>query len=183
MSAIETSRLLQAAAVLSQLLRAKSISHAFYGSVFVAALANSPYCDEMFCIVEGGQGRPHAFRRVRDAIATHDDFMITMHPWTNRYHIEILPAGETGPRILSGSAVMKIQTVPFLSITEFIRAKLKSWSIRGSARDVGDILFVLTRYWNRVDINRIPENDMNHFVAANSAAASAWLAVIKMYRT
>ena len=41
--------------------------------------------------------------------------------------IEILPAGETGPRHLDTSTVMKIQNVPFLTVSEFVRAKLKTW--------------------------------------------------------
>lgn len=41
--------------------------------------------------------------------------------------IEILPAGEAGPRHLDDTTVMKIQGLPFLTISEFIRAKLKSW--------------------------------------------------------
>jgi len=43
--------------------------------------------------------------------------------------IEILPAGETGPRRLDATTVMKVQGVPFLTISEFIRAKLKSWTM------------------------------------------------------
>lgn len=41
--------------------------------------------------------------------------------------IEILPAGEAGPRHLDTTTVMKIQGIPFLTISEFIRAKLKTW--------------------------------------------------------
>jgi len=41
--------------------------------------------------------------------------------------IEILPAGETGPRHLDTSTVTKLQNVPFLTVSEFIRAKLKTW--------------------------------------------------------
>lgn len=41
--------------------------------------------------------------------------------------IEILPAGEEGPRHLDASTVMKIQSIPFLTISEFIRARLKTW--------------------------------------------------------
>jgi len=134
----ETRRLLEASAALSQLLRANGIPHAFYGSVLTAVLANSSHTDEIFCIVEGGQNLPHPFRRVRDALAGNGDFSITHSPWTNRLHvtyrrfipaieIEILPAGETGPRHLDSTTVMKIQGLPFLTISEFIRSKLKTW--------------------------------------------------------
>jgi hypothetical protein len=44
-----------------------------------------------------------------------------------RSQIEILPAGETGPRHLDDTNVMKIQGIPFLNVSEFLRAKLKAW--------------------------------------------------------
>ncbi|KAJ7154594.1 hypothetical protein C8R46DRAFT_960636 [Mycena filopes] len=199
----ETRRLIEASAALSQLLRAQGIPHAFYGSVLTAVLANSSHTDarpspicstrdrltahqEIFCIVEGGQNLPHPFRRVRDALAGNGDFSITHSPWTNRYEslfslIEILPAGETGPRHLDSTTVMKMQGLPFLTISEFIRSKLKSWMIRGEDRDAQDISYILSRYWNRVDINRIPEQDMNHFVSRNTSVGPAWAAVRRKY--
>ncbi|KAJ7676466.1 hypothetical protein B0H17DRAFT_1161500 [Mycena rosella] len=177
----ETRRLLEASAALSQLLRASGIPHAFYGSVLTAVLANSSHTDEIFCIVEGGQNQPHAFRRVRDSLAGNGDFTITHSPWTNRYEIEILPAGETGPRHLDSTTVMKMQGLPFLTISEFIRSKLKTWMIRGEDRDAQDISYVLSRYWNRVDINRIPEPDMSHFVSRNTSVGPAWAAVRRKY--
>lgn len=204
----ETRRLLEAAAALSTILRDAGIPHAFYGSVLTAVLANAPLSDasiipaccnlifnltqEIFCLVEGGQTQAHPFRRVRDAIAGNEIFSATHSPWTNRLHvtyrrpipaidIEILPAGETGPRILDSSTVMKTQGIPFVTISEFIRAKLKNWIIRGSDRDAQDISYVLTKYWNRVDINRIPEQDMSQFVARNASVAPAWSAVKRKY--
>ncbi|KAF9486270.1 hypothetical protein BDN70DRAFT_870365 [Pholiota conissans] len=188
----ETRRLLEAATALSLLLYNAGIPHAFYGSVLTAVLANSPLSDEIFCIVEGGQNQLHPFRRARDAVTGSEDFTITHSPWTNRLHvtyrrqipaidIEILPAGETGPRHLDTSTVMKIQAVPFLTVSEFIRAKLNAWVIRGSDSDAQDISYVLGRYWNRVDINRITEQDMNVFVSRNAAAAPAWAALRRKY--
>ncbi|KAF8970436.1 hypothetical protein BDZ97DRAFT_94223 [Flammula alnicola] len=188
----ETRRLLEAATALSLLLRNAGIPHAFYGSVLTAVLANSPLSDEIFCIVEGGQNQAHPFRRTRDAVTGNEDFTITHSPWTNRLHvtyrrlipaidIEILPAGETGPRHLDTSTVMKVQDVPFLTVSEFIRAKLNTWVIRGSERDAQDISYVLIRYWNRVDINRITEQDMNLFVTRNASAAPAWAALRRKY--
>jgi len=186
----ETRRLLQAATALSQLLHARAIPHAIYGSIFTATLANSPQSDEIFCIVEGGQNHP--FRRVREAVSGSEDFTTTHSPWSNRLHatyrrlipaieIEILPAGEGGPRHLNEATVMRYQGIPFLTMSEFIRAKLKNWMIRAQERDARDITYVLSRYWNHIDINRIPEQDMNHFVIRNAAAAPAWTAVKKKY--
>ncbi|KAJ3779014.1 hypothetical protein EV361DRAFT_284217 [Lentinula raphanica] len=188
----ETRRLLEAASALSRLLVASHVSHAFYGSVFTAILANIPQCEEIYCIVEGGQHPGHAFRRVRDAVADSDDFSTTLSPWTNRLHvtyrrpipaveIEILPAGEAGPRRLDASTVVKIQGIPFLAISEFVRAKLKSWMIRMSDRDAQDIIYVLSRYWNRVDINRIPEQDMNYFATRHTSSQPWWLALKRKY--
>lgn len=51
-----------------------------------------------------------------------------------RYHelipaieFEVLPAGEGGPRRLDASKVMDMHGVPFLNVTEFLRAKTKTW--------------------------------------------------------
>jgi len=188
----ETRRLLEAATALSLILQNASIPHAFHGSVLTAVLANTPLSDEIFCIVEGGQNQAHPFRRTRDALSGNEDFSIAHSPWTNRLHvtyrrlipaieIEILPAGETGPRHLDTSTVMKVQNVPFLTVSEFIRAKLKTWVIGGSDRDAQDISYVLIRYWNRIDINRITEQDMNVFVTRNATAAPAWAALRRKY--
>ncbi|KAF8191143.1 hypothetical protein BJ912DRAFT_303604 [Pholiota molesta] len=188
----ETRRLLEAATALSLLLHNAGIPHAFYGSVFTAVLANNALSDEIFCILEGGQNQLHPFRRARDAVTGNEDFTITHSPWTNRLHvtyrrfipaidIEILPAGETGPRHLDTSTVMRVQGVPFLTVSEFIRAKLKTWVIGGQDRDAEDISYVLVRHWNRVDINRITEQDMNSFVARNASAAPAWAALRRKY--
>lgn len=43
--------------------------------------------------------------------------------------IEILSAGEEGPRRLDSNTVMNIKGIPFLSVSEYIRAKLKSWAM------------------------------------------------------
>ncbi|KAF9494807.1 hypothetical protein BDN71DRAFT_1392695, partial [Pleurotus eryngii] len=188
----DTQRLLQAAAALSQLLTSRGIPHAFYGSVFTAALSSSPQSDEIFCIVQYGPSQTHPFRRVRDATVGSEEFSTTHSPWTNRLivtyrtlipaiEIEILPAGETGPRVLGDSTVMKLHNVPFLTFSEFIRAKLKSWAIRGLQNDAQDIVYVLSRYWNRVDINRIPEQDMDTFAARNPDAAASWTALKRRY--
>jgi hypothetical protein len=40
---------------------------------------------------------------------------------------------------------------------------------------------MLGRYWNRIDINRIPELDMNLFVARNITAAPSWTALKRRY--
>ncbi|KAF8632179.1 hypothetical protein AX17_004919 [Amanita inopinata Kibby_2008] len=188
----ETKRLLEAASALSQLLQIRGVPHAFHGSVLTALLANSPLSDEIFCIVEAGQSHLHPFRRVRDAISGNEDFKATHSPWTDRLYvtyrrsipaieIEILPSGEAGPRHLDAATVMRIHGLPFLTISEFIRAKLNSWMIRGMEKDARDISYVLSRYWNRVDINRIPEHDMNQFVTCNSSAVSPWTAIQRKY--
>ncbi|PSS29834.1 hypothetical protein PHLCEN_2v2675 [Hermanssonia centrifuga] len=67
-------------------------------------------------------------------------------------------------------------------MSEFIRAKLKAWVIRRLDHDAEDIVYALSRYWNRVDINRIPEQDMCEFVARFRAAEPAWKELKKKYR-
>jgi hypothetical protein len=138
----ETRRLLEAAAALSKLLMNAGVAHAFHGNVLTAVLANNPQSDEIFCIAAGGDSHP--FRRVREALMGSEHFTTTHSPWTNRLHatyrrlipaieIEILPAGEEGPRRLDDRTVMKIQGVPFLTVSEFIRAKIKSWMMYASS--------------------------------------------------
>lgn len=186
----DTHRLLEAANALSQLLRSHSIPHAFHGSILTAIVSDSSRCDEIYCIVDGGSSHP--FGRVRQALAGSDHFTITNSPWSNRLHatyrrlipaveIEILPAGEHGPRRLDGSTTMSLKGIPFLTLSEFVRDKLKAWAIRGSERDAHDIVYTLCRYWNRLDINRVPEHDMNHFVKCHRTAALSWAALKRKY--
>ncbi|RDX46182.1 hypothetical protein OH76DRAFT_1407301 [Lentinus brumalis] len=186
----EVPRLLQAAAALSELLRDAGVPHAFYGNVLTAVLSKAPLADELCCIVEGGA--VHPFRRVRQACAGKEDFSIVTSPWSNRLHlkyqrlippidIEVLVAGEEGPRRLDSSTVMAVGRVPFLTITEFIRAKLKAWSIRALDRDAQDITFAMSRYWNRVDLNRIPEQEMCDFAARFPAVAPSWQELRREY--
>ncbi|KAF8555488.1 hypothetical protein OG21DRAFT_896290 [Imleria badia] len=187
----ETRRLLEAAMALSQLLSMHAIPHAFHGSILTAVMSDSPRCDEIYCIVEGGP--THPFRRVRQAVANSEYFTTTHSPWSNRLHatyrrlipaieIEILPAGEHGPRRLDASTTMQIKGIPFLTLSEFVRDKLKAWSIRGSDRDANDIVYTICRYWNRLDINRVPEHDMNQFVTSHRTAALSWAALKRKYR-
>ncbi|KAI0360343.1 hypothetical protein OH77DRAFT_1392358 [Trametes cingulata] len=186
----EVSRLLQAAAALSQVLRDAGVPHAFYGNVLTAVLANAPLADEISCVVEGGTAHP--FRRVRQACAGNEDFAIVTSPWSNRLHvkyqrlipaidIEILVAGEEGPRRLDNTTVMTVGTVPFLTITEFVRAKVKAWTLRGREQDARDIVYAMTRYWNRVDLNRVPEQEMNDFAARFPAVAPSWQQLKRKY--
>ncbi|KAG6334208.1 hypothetical protein ID866_4879 [Astraeus odoratus] len=150
----ETHRLLEAAHALSQLLRSHSVPHAFHGSILTAIVSDSPRCDEIYCIVDGGS--THPFRRVRQAIAGSDHFTITHSPWSNRLHTtyrRLIPA---------------------------IEASLARHT-RGSERDAHDIIYTLCRYWNRLDINRVPEHDMNHFVTCHRTAALSWAALKRKY--
>ncbi|KAI0674640.1 hypothetical protein C8Q78DRAFT_608367 [Trametes maxima] len=186
----EVSRLLQAAAALSQLLRDAGVPHAFYGNVLTAVLSHAALADEILCVVEGGA--THPFRRVRQACAGNEDFSIVTSPWSNRLHvkyqrlipaidIEILVAGEEGPRRLDSSTVMVVGNVPFLTITEFLRAKVKAWSLRGRDQDARDIVYAMTRYWSRVDLNRIPEQEMNDFASRVPAVAPSWQELKRKY--
>ncbi|KZT00670.1 uncharacterized protein LAESUDRAFT_732086 [Laetiporus sulphureus 93-53] len=186
----ETSRLVEAAAALSALLREREVPHAFHGNFLTAVLSNATHADEIYCIVEGGS--THPFRRVRQACEKSEDFTTTVSPWISRLHatyrrfipvidIEILPAGEQGPRRLDGTTVMVIGGVPFLTISEFIRAKLKAWTLRGLERDAQDIIFATTHYWDRADINRIPEQEMNEFVRQHKSIAPGWAQLKRKY--
>jgi len=186
----QTSRLLEAATALSHLLHARDVPHAFHGNLLTAVLSGAPHADEIFCIVEGGT--THPFRRVRQACAGSTEITTVNSPWSSRLHvtyhrlippidIEILPAGEGGPRRLDAMTVMTIGRVPFLTISEFIRAKLKAWALRGMENDAADISFAISRYWDRVDFNRIPEQEMNSFVRHHKDAARGWTDLKRKY--
>lgn len=186
----ETRRLLQAATALHTLLQAADIPHAFYGGFVVSLLASSPRCNDISCIVDGGS--THPFRQVRQVCSTSEEISTKASPWTNRLYvtytqlipavdIEILPAGEAGPRRLDRATVMTLAGIPVLTYSELIRAKLKSWSIRQDALDAEDIIYVMTRYWDRIDINRVPEQDMKDFARLNPTVAPAWLELRRKY--
>ncbi|KAI0088904.1 hypothetical protein BDY19DRAFT_1057064 [Irpex rosettiformis] len=188
----ELRRVLEAATALHTLLSAAGVPHAFYGGFMIALLANSPQCDEIFCIVDGETAHP--FRRVRQACASSEQVTIRASPWTNRLHavytklippidIEILPAGEEGPRRLDSTTVMNVASVPILTISEFLRAKIKAWVLRRLENDANDIVFALSHYWNQVDINRIPEQEMPDFIARYPSAGPAWAELKRKYRT
>ena len=52
---------------------------------------------------------------------------------------------------------------------------------RRTDRDAEDISYALARYWNRIDINRIPELDMHEFVKVHRSAAIPWSELKKKY--
>lgn len=48
---------------------------------------------------------------------------------------------------------------------------------RGTEQDTQDVNWVLTHYWQSVNINRIPEDEMERFVVQYPAVAPAWTAI------
>lgn len=52
---------------------------------------------------------------------------------------------------------------------------------RQSEPDAREITYLLNRYWDKVDINRIPEHDMNDFAIATPDASRAWASLQKKY--
>jgi len=176
---------------MSAVLHAHNIGHAFHGGLLTVMLGSPKPSEELFCIVEGA-GSTHPFRRVRQALAGNEVLTATLVGWTNRLYVtyhqpipaiqfEVLPAGEEGPRRLDASRVMLLHSVPFLNITEFLRAKLKAWISRRSQEDAEHVTFVLMRFWTQVDINRIQEDDMDRFASQYPAAIPAWAAVKRRY--
>jgi len=182
-----TRQLFEAASILSTFLSAAGIPHAFYGGFMSVALGSPRDTEEMFCVVDG------SFRNVRNALADSEIMTASQSSWSGRLfvtyqdpipaiEIEILKAGETGPKKLQSSNVMLMNGVPFLSISEFLRAKMNDWLLRGSETDAHDIIFVLTQFSQVVDLNRIPEFDMDRFVKLYPGEASyAWTAVKSRY--
>ncbi|KAG9125429.1 hypothetical protein FRC07_007623 [Ceratobasidium sp. 392] len=182
-------QLFDAATVLSDLLTQANITHAFAGNFETVALGGPGRdTEEILCIVMSG------FRHVREAIQAGDQetMSVNMAGWANRmfvkYHepipaveIEICVAGEVGPRNLNPQTVMAVQGLPFLSVTEFMRAKLRVWAARNNDADAQDVLFILNRYWGSIDLNRIPEADMDRLVTVYPAAEAPWNAVKQRY--
>lgn len=184
-----TTQMFDAAAVLSDLLTTAGITHAFAGNFESVALGGPERdTEEMICIVMS------SFRHAREAVNAGDPDIMTanMATWANRLfvkytepippiEIEICIAGEEGPRNLNPQTVMAHQNLPFLSVTEFMRAKLRVWSTRNTDADAQDVLFILNRYWASIDLNRIPEADMDRLVALYPSAEAPWAAVKQRY--
>lgn len=185
-----TTQLFDAAAVLSDRLTTAGITHAFTGNFETIALGGPGRADteEILCIVMSG------FRNVREAVQAGDTELMTanMASWANRLfvkytepippvEIEICVAGEAGPRNLNPQTVMAVQNLPFLSVTEFMRAKIRVWSTNNNDADAQDVLFILNRYWGSIDLNRIPEADMDRLVALHPTAEPPWTAVKQRY--
>ncbi|PVG00730.1 hypothetical protein CPB86DRAFT_169411 [Serendipita vermifera] len=175
----------RACSFLSACLTSHRIPHAFSGGFLTVALGSTRDTEEIFCVAPG-------FKAVRQACADNDVLSTQLAPWSSRLYviynesippvqIEIVPAGEEGPRNLDASTIMAIQNVPFLSVTEFVRAKLKVWVSRRDPGDAYDIMFILTGYWEAIDINRVVEQDMETFVKLNPEAKVAWKAIRRRY--
>jgi hypothetical protein len=78
-----------------------------------------------------------------------------------------------------------------------MRAKLRVWSkcvyfisawplliiycSRSIDGDAQDVLFILNRYWASIDLNRIPEADMERLVSVYPTAEAPWAAVKQRY--
>ena len=45
---------------------------------------------------------------------------------------------------------------------------------RGYERDAQDVAYAMSQYWNRVDLNRIPEQEMNDLARRFPAVAPSW---------
>ncbi|KAG8216375.1 hypothetical protein J3R82DRAFT_6457 [Butyriboletus roseoflavus] len=73
------------------------------------------------------------YRRLIPAIEVSSHLFVARQPCSPISQIEILPAGEHGPRRLDTSTTMNIKGIPFLSLSEFVRDKLKAWSMQVSS--------------------------------------------------
>lgn len=70
------------------------------------------------------------YRRLIPAIEVSSHSFATRAPYSSIIQIEILPAGEHGPRRLDNSTTMNIKGIPFLTLSEFVRDKLKAWAMQ-----------------------------------------------------
>lgn len=72
--------------------------------------------------------------------------------------------------------------LPFLAPTEFVRAKLRAWTIAGSSRDANDAAAVLVRCVDRIDPRRIEQGELRALCSANEDVAIVWAEVRKRHR-
>jgi hypothetical protein len=96
--------------------------------------------------------------------------------------IDILPGGEYGPRTLDTCTVQPQHGIPFLSPTEFVRAKLRSWSMTGSTRDAADAAAVLVRCAEWIDPGRVDTAEVKALAAVHGEVIPAWTAVRRRRR-
>ena len=52
---------------------------------------------------------------------------------------------------------------------------------RGLDSDAQDIIYAMSRHWNRVDLNRIPEQEMNDLARRFPAVAPPWQELRRKY--
>ncbi|KAH7100097.1 hypothetical protein BKA62DRAFT_707599 [Auriculariales sp. MPI-PUGE-AT-0066] len=180
-------RVLEAANDLSTLLTGVGVQHAFHGGFLAVLLGSTRDTEEICVIVEG------SFRPVRDALSASEKWTVNSAPWSARLFatyehaipaitFEVKTAGEAGPRKLDETTTMTLHDVPWLTVTEFVRAKLKEWTVRAAPEDAHDLAFALGQFHAHIDLNRIPEPDMTRFVSAVPTCAIAWQAVRARYR-
>jgi hypothetical protein len=59
---------------------------------------------------------------------------------------------------------------------------LNLYCSRSNAEDAQDVIFILNRYWASIDLNRIPEADMDRLAMAYPAAEAPWNAIKERYQ-
>ncbi len=74
--------------------------------------------------------------------------------------------------------MVNVRQVPFPSERKLTPTLLRR---RALDRDAQDITFAMSRYWNRVDLNRIPEQEMCDFAARFPAVAPSWQELRRKY--
>ena len=136
------------------------------------------------CIVEGG------FRLVSQTLSAHPAFEVPkglasdiltvffrssiMARRGTKVKVELLKAGVFGPVKLTSSTTMVVNGIPFLTPSEFVRAKVKAWTARGYNRDKMDVLWILrTADW--LDPKRInPDGGLDDMAEEHPDVAALW---------
>lgn len=72
--------------------------------------------------------------------------------------------------------MVSVRAIQYL-VPRILRHRLLTFCSRALDSDVQDIIWVLAHYWQSVDINRIPDQDMERFIAEHPNVAPAWAAI------
>ena len=93
-----------------------------------------------------------------------------------KIRIELLRAGEFGPVHLTDDNTIEIPPgIPALTPTEFMRAKVKAWTARRALRDANDVFWVMQKYGEVLDVDRInPQGGLDEMAGEVDGIKEKW---------
>lgn len=100
----------------------------------------------------------------------------SMHPFHPHSVLKILPVPRSSPHSCTFYPLIHL----YFTFIYFYRGPNVSNSRRDPC-DAHDVMFILTNYWEAIDINRIVELDMEAYVRDYPEAKTAWKAIRRRY--